>query len=308
MNCWRKGVIGMIKVSNLDKSFDGFRALSDLNLNVRKGSIYGLVGTNGAGKTTLIKHVTGVLKQDQGEILIEGEPVYENITVKERMGFIPDDLYFFSSYNLKESAKFYRSIYPNWSKERYTHMVKQFELNERRKLSKFSKGMQKQAAFILTMSSMPDYLILDEPIDGLDPIIRKLVWKYIIEDVAEREMTVLVSSHNLRELEGICDSIGILSKGKMMIERDLDELKSDIHKIQVAFKESSDDPYKGLNVLHKESRGTVDLLIIRNRKEMVESVINESHPVIFDMLPLSLEEIFIYELGGGDNEIEGIIF
>ncbi|MDF3002667.1 MAG: transporter ATP-binding protein [Bacillota bacterium] len=298
----------MIKVSNLDKSFDGFRALSDLNLNVRKGSIYGLVGTNGAGKTTLIKHVTGVLKQDQGEILIEGEPVYENITVKERMGFIPDDLYFFSSYNLKESAKFYRSIYPNWSKERYTHMVKQFELNERRKLSKFSKGMQKQAAFILTMSSMPDYLILDEPIDGLDPIIRKLVWKYIIEDVAEREMTVLVSSHNLRELEGICDSIGILSKGKMMIERDLDELKSDIHKIQVAFKESSDDPYKGLNVLHKESRGTVDLLIIRNRKEMVESVINESHPVIFDMLPLSLEEIFIYELGGGDNEIEGIIF
>ncbi|QOX62512.1 ABC transporter ATP-binding protein [Anoxybacterium hadale] len=298
----------MIKVSNLDKSFDGFRALSDLNLNVRKGSIYGLVGTNGAGKTTLIKHVTGVLKQDQGEILIEGAPVYENIPVKERMGFIPDDLYFFASYNLKESAKFYRSIYPNWSQERYTHMVKQFELNERRKLSKFSKGMQKQAAFILTMSSMPDYLILDEPIDGLDPIIRKLVWKYIIEDVAEREMTVLVSSHNLRELEGICDSIGILSKGKMMIERDLDELKSDIHKIQVAFKESSDDPYQGLNVLHKESRGTVDLLIIRNKKEDVESVINESHPVIFDMLPLSLEEIFIYELGGGDNEIEGIIF
>jgi ABC-2 type transport system ATP-binding protein len=158
------------------------------------------------------------------------------------------------------------------------------------------------------MSSMPDYLILDEPIDGLDPIIRKLVWKYIVEDVAEREMTVLVSSHNLRELEGICDSIGILSKGKMMIERDLDELKSDIHKIQVAFKSPAGDPYSGLNVLHKESRGTVDLLIIRNRKEEVETIINANHPVIFDMLPLSLEEIFIYELGGGDNEIESIIF
>ena len=298
----------MIKINNLSKSFDSFQALSDLNLNVKKGSIYGLVGTNGAGKTTLIKHVTGVLKQDRGEILIEGEPIYENIAIKERMGYIPDDLYFFASYNLKESAKFYRSIYPNWSQERYQYMVKQFELNEKRKLSKFSKGMQKQAAFILTMSAMPDYLILDEPIDGLDPIIRKLVWKYIVEDVAEREMTVLVSSHNLRELEGICDSIGILSKGKMMIERDLDELKSDIHKIQVAFKTSVEDPYKGLNVLHKESRGTVDLLIIRNRREVVESVINESHPVIFDMLPLSLEEIFIYELGGGDNEIEGIIF
>lgn len=298
----------MIKVNNLDKSFDGFKALSDLNLNVKKGSIYGLVGTNGAGKTTLIKHVTGVLKPDHGEILIEDANVYENIPLKERMGFIPDDLYFFSTYNLKESARFYRSLYPNWSEDRYNHMVRQFDLNEKRKLSKFSKGMQKQAAFILTMSSMPDYLILDEPIDGLDPIIRKLVWKYIVEDVAEREMTVLVSSHNLRELEGICDSIGILSKGKMMIERDLDELKSDIHKIQVAFKTAVENPYEGLNVLHRESRGTVDLLIIRNRKDMVEHVINENHPVIFDMLPLSLEEIFIYELGGGDNEIESIIF
>ncbi|HML37991.1 MAG TPA: ABC transporter ATP-binding protein [Bacillota bacterium] len=299
----------MIKVNNLDKSFDGFKALSDLGLNVRKGSIYGLVGTNGAGKTTLIKHVTGVLKPDRGEVLIEGEPVYENIKLKERMGYIPDDLYFFSTYNLKESAKFYRSIYPSWNQERYARMTDQFDLNDKRKLSKFSKGMQKQAAFILTMSSMPDYLVLDEPIDGLDPIIRKLVWKYIVEDVAEREMTVLVSSHNLRELEGICDCIGILSKGRMMIERDLDELKSDIHKIQVAYKDApGEDPYKGLNVLHRESRGTVDLLIIRNRKDVVESVINQSHPVIFDMLPLSLEEIFIYEMGGGDNEIESIIF
>jgi len=298
----------MIKVNSLEKSFDGFKALSDLNLNVKKGSIYGLVGTNGAGKTTLIKHVMGILKPDRGEILVEGIPVFENIPIKERMGYIPDDLYFFSTYNLKESAKFYRSVYPNWNQDRYHHMVKQFELNEKRKLSKFSKGMQKQAAFILTMSCMPDYLVLDEPIDGLDPIIRKLVWKYIVEDVAEREMTVLVSSHNLRELEGICDSIGILSKGKMMIERDLDELKSDIHKIQVAFKNPAADPYQGLNVLHRETRGTVDLLIIRNRKDTVEDVINANHPVIFDMLPLSLEEIFIYELGGGDHEIESIIF
>jgi ABC-2 type transport system ATP-binding protein len=187
-------------------------------------------------------------------------------------------------------------------------MIKRFELSEKRKLSKFSKGMQKQAAFILTMCSMPDYLILDEPIDGLDPIIRKLVWKYVVEDVAEREMTVLVSSHNLREMEGICDSIGILNKGKMMIERDLDELKSDIHKIQVAFKDVKDNPYGELNVLHRETRGTVDLLIVRNPKEVVEKVIEKNHPVVFDLLPLSLEEIFIYELGGGDSEIEGIIF
>ncbi|GAB1475659.1 ABC transporter ATP-binding protein [Bacillota bacterium] len=298
----------MIKVRNVDKSFDGFKALHNLDLNVKKGSIYGLVGTNGAGKTTLIKHVTGILKQDGGSITIEDAPVYENLDVKQRMGYIPDDLYFFSSYNLKESAQFYKSLYPNWNRERYSQMVKRFELNEKRKLSKFSKGMQKQAAFILTMSSMPDYLILDEPIDGLDPIIRKLVWRYVVEDVAERDMTVLVSSHNLREMEGICDSIGILNKGKMMIERDLDELKSDIHKIQVAFKNPNEDAYAGLNVLHKESRGTVDLLIIRNRKELVEEIIGRSEPLVFDILPLSLEEIFIYELGGGDSEIEGIIF
>lgn len=299
----------MISVTNVNKAFDGFPALADLDLHVRKGSIYGLVGTNGAGKTTLIKHVMGILKQDEGAVTIEEEPVYENLNLKKRMGYIPDDLYFFASYNLKESARFYRSLYPNWNKDRYQHMVSQFELSETRRLSKFSKGMQKQAAFVLTMSTMPDYLILDEPIDGLDPIVRKLVWKYVVEDVAEREMTVLVSSHNLKEMEGICDSIGILSKGHMMIERDLDELKSDIHKVQVAFREPLASPYQDLNVLHKESRGAVDLLIVRNRKEQVEDVIRRNHPLIFDLLPLSLEEIFIYELGGGGtHEFEGILF
>lgn len=298
----------MINIEKLDKSFDGYPALQSLDLHVKKGSIYGLVGTNGAGKTTLIKHVTGILRQDGGSLCIEDRPVYENLEIKKRMGYIPDDLYFFSSYNLRESARFYRSLYPNWNQERYLHMLRQFNLSDRRKLSKFSKGMQKQAAFILTMSSMPDYLILDEPIDGLDPIIRKLVWKYVVEDVAEREMTVLVSSHNLREMEGICDSIGILNKGKMMIERDLDELKSDIHKIQVAFGSPVTDPYAGLNVLHRESRGTVDLLIVRNRKDLVEKTIGAHYPLVFDLLPLSLEEIFIYELGGGDHEIESILF
>ena len=298
----------MIKVSNVDKSFDGHLALSNLDLNVKKGSIYGLVGTNGAGKTTLIKHVTGVLKQDRGIITIEDQPVYENTSIKKRMGYIPDDLYFFSSYNLKESARFYKSLYPKWDQNRYAQMVKRFNLDEKRKLSKFSKGMQKQAAFILTMSCLPDYLILDEPIDGLDPIIRKLVWKFIVEDVAEREMTVLVSSHNLREMEGICDSIGILNKGRMIIERDLDELKSDIHKIQVAFRDSSDEMYEKLNVLHREKRGSVELLIVRNRKDMVDQIIKQKDPLVYDLLPLSLEEIFIYELGGGDSEIEGIIF
>ncbi|MBN7772088.1 ABC transporter ATP-binding protein [Clostridium aminobutyricum] len=298
----------MILIQNVTKSFEQFKALDNLDIHVNKGSIYGLVGTNGAGKTTIIKHLTGIIRQDAGQITVEGEAVFDNQKIKEKMGFIPDDLFFFSTYNLKEMSKFYKQLYPNWNEERYAHMVSQFKLDEQRKLARFSKGMQKQAAFILTMSTMPDYLILDEPIDGLDPIIRKLVWKYIVEDVAEKEMTVLVSSHNLRELEGICDSIGILSKGHMVMERDLDELKSDIHKIQVAYKERPENPYEGLNVLHQEARGTIDLLIIRNKKEDVEKVIEKNHPVVFDMLPLSLEEIFIYELGGVDSEIQGILF
>lgn len=298
----------MITINELDKSFEGVPALTDLNLHVKKGSIYGLIGENGSGKTTLIKHLTGVLKPDNGTLTINEEPVYNNIKIKERMGYVSDDLYFFSNYNLKESAKFFKSLYPNWNQQRYLQMLSQFKLDAKRKLSKFSKGMQKQAAFILTMSTMPDYLILDEPIDGLDPIIRKLVWKYVVADVAERKMTVLISSHNLREMEGICDCIGILSKGKMKLERDLDELKSDIHKIQVVFRQPIEHPYQGLNVLYKESRGSVDLLIIQNRKDVVESIISEHNPVLFDLLPLSLEEIFIYELGGKDREIENILF
>lgn len=298
----------MISVAKVDKSFDGFKALDALDINVKRGSIYGLVGTNGSGKTTIIKHITGVLKADTGEIKIDGENVYDNEGIKERVGYIPDDLYFFSSYNLREMAAFYKKLYPKWNGERFEAMIKQFNLDRRRKISRFSKGMQKQAAFSLVMSTMPEVLILDEPIDGLDPIVRKLVWKYIVDDVAEREMTVLVSSHNLKELEGICDSIGILSHGHMVLERDLDDLKSDVHKVQLAFSEPTEEPLKKLNILHRETRGTVELLIVRNRREDIEEEVNKYNPLIFDVLPLSLEEIFIYELGGVDNEVEGILF
>lgn len=298
----------MITVSKVDKSFEGFQALNALDINVKRGSIYGLVGTNGSGKTTIIKHITGVLKPDGGAITIDGEPVYDNEGIKERTGYIPDDLYFFSSYNLKEMAAFYKQLYPKWNAERFEQMITQFNLDRRRKISRFSKGMQKQAAFSLVMSTMPDVLILDEPIDGLDPIVRKLVWKYIVDDVADREMTVLVSSHNLRELEGICDSIGILSHGHMVLERDLDDLRSDVHKVQVALAQPNEEAYKNLNILHRETRGTVDLLIIRNKREDIEAAVNPYSPLIFDVLPLTLEEIFIYELGGVDNEVEGILF
>lgn len=300
----------MITVKNLNKAFDEHQALDNLSLNVKSGSIYGLVGTNGSGKTTVIKHLTGVLKQDSGEILFDGEPVYENIELKKRLGYIPDDLSYLATFTMRDAVKYYRSVYPVWDQERYSEMLEKFGLRSRKKIHNFSKGMQKQAAFILTMCTHPSYLILDEPIDGLDPIVRKLVWKYIIDDVSGSGMTVLVSSHNLREMEGICDCIGILDKGEMKIERDLDELKSDIHKVQVAYSEDGDhtDKFKALNVLHHEQRGSVDLLIVRNERDFVRKTLDASRPLIFDMLPLTLEEIFIYELGGENYAISDIIF
>jgi ABC-2 type transport system ATP-binding protein len=300
----------MIEVQGVSKSFDRVKALSCLDMNIKKGSIYGLIGVNGSGKTTILKHITGILRPDEGRVVIDGEDIFDNTGIKARTGFIPDDLFFFGNYNLKESAAFYSRLYPKWNFDIYNEVVSKFVLDEKRKLSRFSKGMQKQAAFALNMAISPDFLILDEPIDGLDPIVRKLVWNLIVDGVAEREMTVLVSSHNLREMEGICDSIGILSNGKMLIERGLDELKSDVHKVQTAFPAGVDRAglYGRLNILQKESRGEVDLLIVREPGDKIDSVIGEGSPLVFDILPLTLEEIFIYEIGGGSDDIKSILF
>ncbi|MFA5527193.1 MAG: ABC transporter ATP-binding protein [Peptostreptococcales bacterium] len=299
----------MIEVKNLSKSFNDSKVLSDLNLLVEKGSIYGLIGANGAGKTTLIKHITGVFKQDAGEVLINNEPVLDNEKIKSRIGYIADDLYFLNGYSLKAMAKYYAQIYPHWNQERYTKMLTLFNLDEKKNLSKFSKGMRKQASFILAMSIMPIALILDEPIDGLDPLVRKKVWKLIVEDVADREMSVLVSSHNLKEMEGICDSIGILNEGHMILQRNLDELKSDICKIQIAFDgEEPSDLQEKLNILHKEKRGSVNQMIVKGNVTDIAKLLQSYHPLLLDVLPLSLEEIFIYELGGEGYEIQGIIF
>jgi ABC-2 type transport system ATP-binding protein len=293
----------MIKAEKIIKSFDGFTALNELSLNVKKGSIYGLVGVNGSGKTTIIKHLAGVYRQDKGSVLIDGIPVYDNAGIKERVGYIPDDLYFFKNYSIKSLKPFYRGLYKNFNADRCNALTELFKLDPKRRLSKFSKGMLKQAAFIFTMSIMPDVLLLDEPIDGLDPIVRKLVLQQIVEDVAERGLTVLISSHNLKEMEGICDSIGIVKKGRMITERDLDDLKSDVHKVQVALPQDTAANYEGLNILHSEERGSVALLIIRGAYDEVESKIRRLNPLVFDILPLTFEEIFIYETEGEFDEI-----
>ena len=295
----------MVQIENLVKEFDGYRALNKLNLNIKKGSIYGLVGINGAGKTTAIKHLAGIYRQDSGHVRINSEDVYDNEHIKSIMGYIPDDLYFFPQYNMKSLRRFYSSMYKNWNETRYRSLLEIFELNEKRRVGKFSKGMQKQAAFVFVMSIMPEILLLDEPIDGLDPIVRKQVFNEIIDDVAERQMTVLISSHNLKEMDGICDSIGIIKNGRMLIERDLDDLKSDVHKVQVAFgAEQNGFDSLGLEILHREDRGSIKLLVIRGTEEEVTQRINSANPQVFDRLSLTLEEIFIYETEGtNSNEI-----
>ncbi|MCL1925293.1 MAG: ABC transporter ATP-binding protein [Defluviitaleaceae bacterium] len=218
----------MIQIKNLTKTFDGQKALDGLNLNVKKGSIYGLVGINGSGKTTALNHITGLYKQDFGECQVNGENSYDNKKMKETLGYIPDELFFFTNYNLKNTKAFYKNMYKNWNEDRYKDLIERLQLNEKKRLKGFSKGMQKQAAFALIMSTMPEVLILDEPIDGLDPIVKKVIMEYIIEDVADRGLTTVISSHNLKEMDGICDTVGIMKKGKTLIEGELDEIRQKI--------------------------------------------------------------------------------
>lgn len=296
----------MIKVKDLYKVIDGEVVLDHLNMHVEEGSIYGLIGPNGAGKTTLIRHLVGVLKQDSGKIFIESQPIYENIELKRKIGYISDAMYFIET-NLERNAKVYKDLYPSWNQDRFKELYKTFKLNPTKKIQAFSKGMRKQASFCLIMSTMPHYLILDEPIDGLDPVARKLVWKYIIDDVAQRNLTVLISSHNLKELEGIVDHVGILYKGKIMKEFDLEYIQTHIHKIQVSFGDEEVN-LDALNIAYQEERGSVKILIIEDSLSHIRKVIGEKAPLIFDILPLSLEELFMYEVGGEDDDIQKLIF
>ncbi|SFK45599.1 ABC-2 type transport system ATP-binding protein [Halobacillus dabanensis] len=298
----------MIEVQGLHKSIDRTKILKDVSFYVQKGSIYGLLGSNGAGKTTLMRILAGILKQNDGIVRVLEEDIFENDKVKQNVVFLPDNLYFLPQYTTKQMADYYRSMYDGWSEERYENLKRVFHLDEKKKISQFSKGMQRQVAFWLAMSAKPDVLIIDEPFDGLDAVMRQKVRSLIIQDVAEREMTVLISSHNLREVEDICDHVGILHKGEILLERDLDDLKADVHKIQVAFQEEDFDPEtSNLDVLHQEKRGSVFLLIVRGNETAISAEMEKYRPLVYDRLPLTLEEIFIYEMGGAGYAFENII-
>lgn len=296
----------MIEIKNVVKEFDGFRALDELSMTVPSGSVYGLVGPNGAGKSTIIRHLTGIYRQDSGEVLVDGQPVFENPSVKNRIAYIPDDIFFFSNASIGEMARFYRSIYPQFDAERFKKLGEMFGLDTKRQMRKLSKGMQKQAAFWMMMALRPEFLVLDEPVDGLDPVMRRQIWSIVMADVAENGTTVLVSSHNLRELEDVCDHVGIMNKGKIMIERTLSELQEGIIKLQLALPDGGTLP-DGLDILHKTSTGRLQTIILHGASAELEEKLSPCRPLFMDFVPLTLEEIFIYELGGADYEVKDIV-
>ena len=299
----------MLEVKNVTKTFDGFKALDGLNMRVEKGSVYGLVGPNGAGKSTIIRHITGVYRPDSGEVTMEGRPIYENPEMKKRIASIPDDFYYFMSATTRDMMKFYKGIYPNFDTVRYNTLRAAFEeVDENRPIRRLSKGMQKQAAFWLALCCNPDLLVLDEPVDGLDPVKRRQVWSLLMGDVAQRGTTVLVSSHNLRELEDVCDHVGILSHGKVLLERSLSDLQDNLVKLQVVFPTAEKPALPAdLEVLHESNLGRVYTLIVRGNPALVKSRMAVYQPILLEALPLSLEENFIYELGGEDYAVRDIV-
>ena len=299
----------MIKVTNLVKHFDDFEVLRSMNMHVRKGTVYGLIGPNGAGKTTVINHINGVIRGESGEILIDGENVYENENIKQKVLNISDDWFYFSTYTVKQMASFYSDIYKNFSHERYNKLKEVFSINERKQIRKMSKGQKKQVAFWLSLSAMPDVLILDEPLDGLDPVMRKQVLNLVIADVADRSLTVLVSSHNLRELEDICDWVGIIHEGKIIAEKPLDDIKGGVCKYQVSFKDDREEFLNSIEgLLNISKTGSVYNLIIKGDSDENYKKLHAESPILLERVSLTLEEVFIYELGGLGYDFKNIIF
>ena len=301
----------MIEVNNLIKEFGGFRVLDGVNMNVERGNIYGLVGPNGAGKSTLIRHLTGVYRQDAGEIFIDGQEVYENKDIKGEIAYIPDDPFYFLQADTLEMMRYYRNMYPNFDEKMFYRLQEFFPgIDMRRNIRRLSKGMQKQVAFWLALCCRPKLLILDEPVDGLDPVMRRQIWTILMSEVAEKKTTVLVSSHNLRELEDVCDHVGIMDHGKIIIERSLLDLHGNISKIQVACRAGMPKLPEDFEVLHMSNIGRVYTMIVRgNPNQAAEAIRTDRDDMaIIDILPLTLEEIFIYEMGGLGYEVKDILF
>lgn len=288
----------MIEIKNLCKTLSGKKVIENANSTICPGSIYGLIGSNGAGKSTLLNLISGVYKAEAGGVYVDGENVYENISVKNRIAYIADDLFYFNSYNMKEMAEYLRLAYPSFSMTRFYQLADKFPLDIKARISTFSKGMKRQAAVIFALSQNPDILLCDECFDGLDPVIRQLVKRLIIKEVAERNMTVIISSHSLREMENLCDIIGILHNNRIILEKSIDDIKDRVHKIQLAFKPMipEENIPSDIDIIKCETRGHIMELVARGEVSEILSKLEALNPIIAEEMAITLEDIFIYEM------------
>ena len=298
----------MIQVERLTKKFQTYTALNQISVSVQPGSVFGLVGSNGAGKSTLLRTIAGIYKPDSGTVAIDGTPIFEHPNVKNDIFFISDFPYFIPQSNMKEMAKFYASMYSNWSHERYRELCSLFPIEEKMKISSMSKGMQRQVALICALSTQPKVLLMDEIFDGLDPVMRQLLKKLLAREVSERNITVMIASHNLRELEDVCDHVGLLHQGGVVFEQELDGLKLNLHKLQAVFKPMiSMDVFSDLDILKFDMKGSLINMVISGDKGVISRRIEALKPVYFEMLPLTLEEVFISEMEVSGYDIDKII-
>ena len=287
----------MITVENITKTFDNFKALNNISCKIPSGCIYGMVGSNGAGKSTLMRLMTGIYRPESGSIKINEEDIYENSEIKNNIAFVPDELFFLPASNMKRMAALYSAFYKNFDFTRFNELTENFKLNPKANFNTFSKGMKRQAATILTLSSKPKYLFFDETFDGLDPVMRNIVKSLVCKDVIERDATAIITSHSLRELEDTCDQLALLHKGGLVFESDIQDLKTTLFKIQIAFSdEYTKEKFEGINIIHFSKKGSVSNMIVRGNKEETIKKLTNMTPVIFDILNLSLEEVFTYEM------------
>lgn len=302
----------MIELQAFTKKFGAFTALDTVSFQVEEGSIFGLVGSNGAGKSTLLRCISGVYDTDGGKVLIDGQEPYENTVLKGRVFFVSDYPYFMNQFTLKDMAGFFRQIYPNWSQEEYLRLSKVFPLDQKMKIHNMSKGMQRQAALICALSTMPDYLLMDEVFDGLDPVIRQLLKRVVSDRAAERKMTVMIASHNLRELEDFCDHVGLIHRGGVLFEQELDDLKLGIHKVQVVYRpaldsEALEELQEKLDIIKLDTQGSLVCFVARNSEAEIQAVVDSRDTIFFEMLPLSLEEVFISEMEAAGYDLNRIL-
>lgn len=298
----------MIEIRNISKTFDDIKAVDNITIDIKEGEVFGLIGTNGAGKSTFLRMMAGVLKCDEGSIKIDGQDVFENTDAKKKFFYITDEQYFLQGATPEEMMKFYESIYEDYDTKRFYEMLEKFDLGKNRKISTFSKGMKKQLSIILGICAKTKYLFCDETFDGLDPVMRQAVKSIFAAEMVDREFTPIIASHNLRELEDICDHVGLLHKGGVILSKELAEMKENIHKVQCVLKEGvTKEVFDGIDILSIETRGSLYTITARGDRNDILNKIKETEPLFIEALPLSLEEIFISETGGVGYDIKKII-